>query len=157
MEYLIALIALTAMEIVLGIDNIVFIAILSGQLPESQRPRARQLGLLLAMGTRILLLLTLSWVLTLDAAIFHLDSLGLPGNWLPEEVNDVSWKDLILLGGGLFLIWKSVFEIHKKVEGVEEEHKAVGGASIGGVGLQIGILDSIFSLDPVINAVGMVQ
>jgi predicted tellurium resistance membrane protein TerC len=157
MEYVIALIALTAMEIVLGIDNIVFIAILSGQLPEKQRPRARRLGLALALVSRILLLLTLSWILKLTNPIFYLESLSLPGVWLPEEVNAVSWKDLILLGGGLFLIWKSVIEIHKKLEGTEEEHQVVSGATFGGVVLQIGILDIIFSLDSVITAVGMVK
>jgi len=157
MEYLIALLALTAMEIVLGIDNIVFIAILSGQLPEKQRPRARRLGLGLALVSRILLLLTLSWILRLTNPIFYLESLSLPEGWLPEEVNAVSWKDLILLAGGLFLIWKSVFEIHKKLEGTEEEHKVASGASFGGVVLQIGILDIIFSLDSVITAVGMVK
>ncbi len=157
MEYVIALIALTAMEIVLGIDNIVFIAILSGQLPEKQRPRARRLGLVLALVSRILLLLTLSWIMRLIDPIFYLQNLGLPESWMPEEVNAVSWKDLILLGGGLFLIWKSVMEIHKKLEGTEEEHKVASGASFGNVVFQIGILDIIFSLDSVITAVGMVK
>lgn len=157
MEYLVALIALTAMEIVLGIDNIVFIAILTGQLPEKQRPAARRFGLALALVSRILLLLAISWIMTLEFAIFHLESLGFQEGWLPEEVNDVSWKDLILLAGGLFLIWKSVHEVHKKLEGGEEEHKVVGGASYFSVILQIGILDIVFSLDSVITAVGMVK
>lgn len=157
MEYLVALLALTAMEIVLGIDNIVFIAILTGQLPEKQRPGARRLGLALALVSRILLLLAISWIMKLTGAIFYLESLGIPGSWLPEEVNEVSWKDLILLAGGLFLIWKSVHEIHKKLEGGVEEHKVTAGSSYFGVILQIGILDIIFSLDSVITAVGMVK
>ena len=119
MEYVVALVALSAMEIVLGIDNIVFIAVLVGRLPESQRAKARQLGLLLALVTRILLLLTISWIVRLVDPVFHLASLGLPDEWLSEEINAVSWKDIILAGGGLFLIWKSVHEIHNKVEGVE--------------------------------------
>jgi len=157
MEYLVALVALTAMEIVLGIDNIVFIAILTGQLPKKQRPGARRLGLALALVSRILLLLAISWIMRLEYAIFHLESLGFREGWLPEEVNDVSWKDLILLAGGLFLIWKSVHEIHKKLEGGEGEHKVVRGASYLSVILQIGILDIVFSLDSVITAVGMVE
>lgn len=163
MEYLVALVALTAMEIVLGIDNIVFIAILSGQLPEKQRPAARRLGLGLALVTRILLLLTISWIMKLVDPVFALTNLGIPQGWLPADaadfgrVNDISWKDMILFAGGLFLIWKSVFEIHKKFEGGEEEHKVSGHASFVGVVLQIGILDIIFSLDSVITAVGMVK
>jgi len=163
MEYLVALLALTAMEIVLGIDNIVFIAILSGQLPEKQRPAARRLGLAIALVSRILLLLTISWIMGLIEPVFTLTSLGVPESWLPadpkemEAVNDISWKDMILFVGGLFLIWKSVHEIHKKLEGSEDEHMVTGHASFAGVVLQIGILDIIFSLDSVITAVGMVK
>jgi predicted tellurium resistance membrane protein TerC len=163
MEYLVALIALTAMEIVLGIDNIVFIAILSGQLPEKQRPGARRLGLALALISRILLLLTITWIMKLVDPVFALTSLGIPESWLPADqverdaVNFISWKDIILFAGGLFLIWKSVHEIHKKLEGGEEKHKVSGHASFTGVVIQIGILDIIFSLDSVITAVGMVR
>jgi len=163
MEYLVALFALTAMEIVLGIDNIVFIAILSGQLPEKQRPAAQRLGLGLALVSRILLLLTISWVMGLVTPVFALTSLGIPEGWFPADpeemaaVNEISWKDIILFVGGLFLIWKSVFEIHKKLEEGEGEHKVSGHASFAGVIIQIGILDIIFSLDSVITAVGMVK
>ncbi len=157
MEYVIALVALSAMEIVLGIDNIVFIAVLVGRLPESQRAKARQLGLLLALVTRILLLLTISWIIRLVDPVFHLASLGLPADWLTEEVNAVSWKDIILAGGGLFLIWKSVHEIHKKVEGVEEEHAVAAHAGFTMVLIEIALFDILFSLDSVITAVGMVK
>jgi predicted tellurium resistance membrane protein TerC len=157
MEYLIALVALTAMEIVLGIDNIVFIAVLVGRLPETQRDKARRLGLTLALGTRILLLLTISWILTLSQPLFALSQLGLPDDWLPDVVDEVSTKDLILLAGGLFLIWKSVHEIHHKLE-APEEHRAVARAvSFTGVLAQIAVLDVVFSLDSVITAVGMVR
>jgi predicted tellurium resistance membrane protein TerC len=157
MEYLIALVALTAMEVVLGIDNIVFIAILVGRLPAAQRDKARRLGLALAMGTRILLLLTISWVLTLTTPLFALSQLGLPAEWLTEAVDQVSAKDLILLVGGLFLIWKSVHEIHHKLEAPEEPGAAVRAAGFAGVLIQIALLDVIFSLDSVITAVGMVR
>jgi predicted tellurium resistance membrane protein TerC len=157
MEYLIALVALTAMEIVLGIDNIVFIAILVGRLPAAQRGQARRLGLAAALVTRILLLLTISWVLTLTTPLFALSQLGLPAQWFAEAVDQVSAKDLILLVGGLFLIWKSVHEIHHKLEAPEEHQAAVRSVSFAGVLVQIAVLDVIFSLDSVITAVGMVR
>lgn len=158
MEYLVALVALTAMEIVLGIDNIVFIAILVGRLPAEKRALARQLGLGLALISRILLLLTLTWILRLTEPILYLSQLGIPIEWLPEDVDGISVKDLILLSGGLFLLWNSVKEIHNKLEG-EDEHgnKTTGEASFGGVLIQIAVLDIIFSLDSVITAVGMVS
>jgi predicted tellurium resistance membrane protein TerC len=157
MEYVIALIALTAMEIVLGIDNIVFIAILTGRLPAAQQPKARRLGLALAMATRIVLLLTLSAMLRLTGPLFHLSSLGVPSAWLNEAVDAVSGKDLILLAGGLFLLWKSVSEIHERIEG--EEHARAQGAppSFAGVLATIAVMDVVFSLDSVITAVGMVR
>jgi predicted tellurium resistance membrane protein TerC len=173
-EVAVALIALTAMEIVLGIDNIVFIAILAGRLPEHQQENARRLGLMAALVSRILLLLCLSWILRLDQPILHLSDL-LPDAWFPDdalpgaaastaengahhngwlEINAISWKDLILFGGGLFLIGKSVLEIHHKIEGIEEQHQAKA-ASFAGVITQIAVLDIVFSLDSVITAVGM--
>jgi predicted tellurium resistance membrane protein TerC len=139
-----ALVTLTVLEIVLGIDNIIFITILVGRLPEHQRNRARVLGLGLAMGTRILLLLSLAWVMTLKEPLFGLLD------------RDFSGRDLILLGGGLFLLWKAVNEIHNSLEG--EEHVGGAGAAaatFGGVLVQIAIIDIIFSLDSVITAVGM--
>lgn len=155
MEWLIALVALTAMEIVLGIDNIVFIAVLSGKLPVHQQARARQFGLALALITRILLLLTIKWILGLSTPLFSLHDAGIPDGWFGEEVMEVSIRDLILLAGGLFLIGKSVSEIHEKVEGHEVKRSTSGSVSFGGVLIQIALLDIIFSLDSVITAVGM--
>ena len=140
----VAFVTLAALEIVLGIDNIIFITILANRLPESQRDKARRLGLLLAMGTRILLLLSLAWVMRLTEPLFEIAGHGLSG------------RDLILFFGGLFLIGKSTMEIHASLEG-PEEHAVGGAAKIGfmGVIVQIGLLDIIFSLDSVITAVGL--
>lgn len=140
-----ALITLTALEIVLGIDNIIFISILSGKLPEHQRPKAQRLGLSLAMITRILLLFSLAWIMKLTAPFFYLFGHG------------VSGRDLILIVGGLFLLAKSTMEIHDKLEG--EEHYAGGKAAVSfyGVLIQIMFLDIVFSLDSVITAVGMAR
>lgn len=156
-EALIALVALTAMEIVLGIDNIVFIAILTGRLPQHQQKKARQLGLGAAMLTRILLLLTLTWVLGLTKPLFSLSAFGLPEHWLPAEINEVSLRDLILLVGGLFLVGKSVHEIHEKFEGHDGQREVRQVASFLGVMVQIAILDIVFSLDSVITAIGMAK
>lgn len=156
MEYLIALIALSAMEIVLGIDNIVFIAILTGRLPADQQPSARRMGLGLALIMRILLLLSLSFIMRLTEPLFHLSAV-IPREWLTEHVDAVSVKDLILLVGGLFLIWKSVHEIHAKFQGDEHDRDADGRLSFRGVLMQIAVMDIIFSLDSVITAVGMVK
>lgn len=157
MENLIALIALSAMEIVLGIDNIVFIIILSSRLPKEQQPLARRVGLALAMIERIVLLLLLSHILHLTKPLFHLTTLGIPLEWLSgEEMNAVSIRDVILLIGGLFLIAKSVFEIHEKIEGQEKNAQHVAKhPSFISVVTQIMILDVVFSLDSVITAVGM--
>src|SRR5687767_7483070 len=145
-EAWIALFTLTALEIVLGVDNIIFISILVGRLPEAQRQRARVLGLAFAMLTRIGLLLSLAWVMTLTDPLFTI--IG----------RDISGRDLILIGGGLFLLWKSVHEIHGSLEGEgdEEGHTlAVANASFAAVIVQIAIIDIVFSLDSVITAVGM--
>jgi len=140
----IALVTLTALEIVLGIDNIIFISILVGRLPPHQRNRGRVLGLALALTTRIALLLSLAWIMTLTDALFTVAG------------RDVSGRDLILIGGGLFLLWKSVHEIHNLLEGAHEEDTAVA-ASFGAVLVQIAVIDIVFSLDSVITAVGMVD
>src|SRR5918993_6060143 len=142
----IALVTLTALEIVLGVDNIIFISILVGRLPEAQRNRARLLGLGFAMFTRIALLLSLAWVMTLTEPLV---SIG----------RDISGRDLILIGGGLFLLWKSVHEVHNSLEGeIEDEHTgAAVRAGFAAVIVQIGIIDIVFSLDSVITAVGMVD
>lgn len=156
-ELLIALVALTAMEIVLGIDNIVFIAIISSRLPKEQQPKARRVGLILAMVTRLALLCSLGLVLQLDGEIFRWSQLGIPETWFSDEANAVSWRDLILLAGGLFLIGKSVVEIHAKLEGSEHSHDVKSNVTFKSVITQIAILDIVFSLDSVITAVGMVQ
>jgi len=142
-EAWIALVTLTALEIVLGIDNIIFISILVNRLPLQKRHKARILGLGLAMVTRILLLLSLTWVMRLTAPLF-----GAFGR-------SVSGRDLILLSGGLFLLWKSTMEIHNSLEG--EEDPASGRAAAGFIAtlVQIAVLDIIFSLDSVITAVGL--
>lgn len=162
-EHAIALVALTVMEIVLGIDNIVFIAILTGRLPPAQQALGRRLGLILALAMRVLLLFTLSWIMGLKDPILTLESLLSRAGWTPEwltahhEVNEISVRDLIMLGGGLFLIWKSVHEIHKKLEGEHGSAHASRPPSFMGVLVQIGILDMVFSLDSVITAVGMAR
>jgi predicted tellurium resistance membrane protein TerC len=144
-ENLIALGTLTFLEIVLGVDNIIFISILSGKLPPPRQPAARRIGLLLAMGTRILLLFSLAWVVKLTAPLVTLWS------------HEISGRDLILIMGGLFLLFKSTHEIHGRIEGEEEHGPGRKAASFAGVLVQIALLDIVFSLDSVITAVGMVD
>jgi len=139
----IGLLTLTVLEIVLGIDNIVFISILSGKLPKGDQKRARRLGLSLALITRVLLLLSLNWVMSLTAPIFTIVS------------QEISGRDLILLIGGLFLIYKATTEIHEKLEGENHDTEIKGRATFSGVIVQILLLDIVFSLDSVITAVGM--
>jgi predicted tellurium resistance membrane protein TerC len=139
----IALLTLTALEIVLGIDNIVFISILAEKLPKEQEARGRSVGLLGAMLTRILLLLSLNWLARLTNPLFSIFN------------HQVSGRDLILMAGGLFLLAKSTVEIHQKLEGKEGHRSARVGASFASVILQIMLLDIVFSLDSVITAVGM--
>jgi len=141
----IGLLTLTIMEIVLGIDNVVFISILASKLPADQQNRARQIGLALALITRILLLLTVSWIAQLTTPLFNLFGL------------DVSGRDLILMLGGLFLIWKATREIHERLEGASGHSSAKVAPSFGAVIFQIILLDIVFSLDSVITAVGMVD
>ena len=144
-EIWIALLTLTALEIVLGIDNIVFISILANKLPEDQRDNARRVGILAAMGMRILLLLGISWVVTLTEPLFEI--LG----------HEFSGRDLILIGGGAFLIAKATWEIHGRMEGDDHQRDAGKVTSFWSVIAQIMVLDVIFSLDSVITAVGMVD
>ena len=141
----IAFATLTALELVLGIDNIIFISILVDRLPPAQRDLARRLGLVGAMFMRIGLLLVLAWIIGLTAPLFAV---------LGEEI---SGRDLILVGGGLFLLWKSVHEIHQLMEGVEGEPSAGASANFGAVLGQIMLIDLVFSLDSIITAVGMVK
>ena len=142
-QTLLAFATLLLLEVVLGIDNVIFISILAGKLPEEQRQKARQLGLGLAMGLRILLLLTVTWIAKLTAPLFAV------------LAHEVSGRDLILLGGGLFLLAKATFEIHDKLEGEEGTKSSKVAATFAGVIFQILMLDVVFSLDSVITAVGM--
>ena len=144
-EVWLAFATLTALEIVLGIDNIIFISILVARLPAAQQPRGRTIGLALAMLTRIALLLSITWVMGLSAELFTL--LGKP----------FSGRDLILIGGGLFLLAKSTLEIHSGIEGEEHQRDIKGGATFVATIVQIAIIDIVFSLDSVITAVGMVD
>ena len=144
-ESWIALLTLTALEIVLGIDNIIFISILAGKLPENQQKIGRQVGLLLAMVTRILLLFSIAWLTRLTSPLFNVFS------------HEISGRDLILIIGGLFLLGKSTFEIHERLEGEEGHASEKVAATLSGVIVQIMLLDIVFSLDSVITAVGMVD
>ncbi len=144
-ESWIALLTLTVLEIVLGIDNIIFISILVGKLPKGQQPKARRLGLMLAMVMRILLLASLAWMARLTTPLFVLPVIG----------HGISGRDLILLVGGLFLLTKATREIHEKLEGEEGEASRKVAASFTAVLIQVLLLDVVFSLDSVITAVGM--
>ena len=175
MDWIAPLIALTCMEVVLGIDNIIFIAILAARLPPSQQGKARTIGLLAALVSRLLLLAAIKWVMGATEPLFELTDLGVPVAWLPEptlsqaelaentthesrfaEMNGISVRDLILLFGGAFLIFKSVREVHHKIEGAEESPTDTGKATtMKSVIAQIMVLDIVFSLDSVITAVGM--
>ncbi len=141
----IAFVTLTLLELVLGIDNIIFISILVDKLPEARRETARRLGLFMAMFMRIGLLLVLAWIIGLVTPLFS--AFG----------KDISGRDLILILGGLFLVWKSTTEIHHAIEGVEEQHASASRASFSAVILQIMLVDLVFSLDSIITAVGMVD
>jgi len=140
---LLALVTLTLLEIVLGVDNVIFISILSAKLPEHDRPRARRVGLVGAMLMRIALLLSIAWVVRLTASLFSVAG------------RDISGRDLILIGGGLFLLAKATLEIHERLEGEEHQRQGRAAPSFGAVIAQIMALDIVFSLDSVITAVGM--
>lgn len=140
----VSLLTLTLLEVVLGIDNLIFVSILAGRLPPAQQARARQIGLALALAMRLALLAAISWITRLTTPVFAVAG------------HDVSWRDLVLIGGGLFLVYKGTQEIHARIEG-EGEHAAATPvhASFVGTIVQIGLLDIVFSLDSVITAVGM--
>ena len=144
-EIWISLVTLTVLEVVLGIDNIVFISILAGKLPPEQQEKARRLGLMLALGTRIMLLCGIAWIARLTTPLFSLFDHG------------VSGRDLILLLGGLFLIYKATHEIHEKLEGEDGAVTTRLAPTFAGVIVQILLIDMVFSLDSVITAVGMAQ
>ena len=150
-ESWIALVTLVALELVLGVDNIIFISILSGKLPREDQGRARTTGIMLAVITRVLLLLSLSWIISLEEPFFHIP-------WFGDHAEiGISGKDLILIIGGMFLLWKSTHEIHDKLEGKEGAASAKVAATFLSVIIQIMLLDIVFSLDSVITAVGMVD
>lgn len=144
-ETWIAFVTLVVLELVLGVDNVIFISILAGKLPQNQQQRARRTGIMLAVVTRILLLLSISWIIGLTEPFFTVLSF------------EISGRDLVLIAGGLFLLWKSVHEIHQKLEGMEGQASAKVTATFASVIVQIMLLDIVFSLDSVITAVGMVD
>ena len=142
-EVFLSLATLTFLEIVLGIDNVIFVALMAGRLPEAQRPKARALGLGLALIFRVIMLFGLVWIAHLEDPVFSIAGF------------DVSWRDVILMGGGLFLIVKATLEIHHSVEGDNAHHENPVVAAFGAVVFQIVLIDIVFSLDSVITAVGM--
>ncbi|WP_411825778.1 TerC family protein [Luteolibacter sp. AS25] len=155
-----ALLTLTLLEIVLGIDNIVFISILVDRLPEEQRKKGRIIGLGLAMITRLCLLATISWMMGLTANLFSIPVHPILWNMIPYAAEHggqlgISGKGMILLAGGFFLIWKATKEIHHKLEGESETHASTKAATFGAIMAQIAIIDVVFSLDSVITAAGM--
>lgn len=153
-EAWLALLTLTFFEVVLGIDNIIFISIVSNRLPVEIRARTRNMGLLLAMAVRILLLLTITWVMRFTQPLF-----SIPDTWILQEPLDISGRDLILIFGGLFLIAKSTREINHEMEGEEDEQDQSSGRknNVTGVIVQIILLDIIFSFDSILTAVGLTQ
>ena len=142
-NFWISLLTLTVLEIVLGIDNIIFISILAGKLPAAQQGRARTIGLMIALITRVLLLCSIFWLTKLTGELFRV------------LAHPVSGKDLVMLSGGLFLLWKSVHEIHGSLEGEDHAMSGKGGATMSSVITQIVVIDIVFSLDSVITAVGL--
>ena len=152
----ISLLTLTFLEIVLGVDNIIFISIISNKLPENQQKRARNVGLILAMVFRVMLLLMINWIISLKDPVLTIGFIHEPGT---EQALRVSWKDIILLAGGIFLILKSTFEIHSKMQIDEVQHKpkSVGSGLLTPVIIQIILVDMVFSLDSILTAVGLVD
>ena len=156
---ILGLVTLTIMEIVLGVDNIIFLAIVAGKLPEPKQPRARKIGLVAALGTRLLLLFSLTWLLGLTRPLFTLPEMPF---FESAEARGVSWRDIILLAGGVFLIGKSTVEMHEKLEHAKAERSGQPtgvkpATSFWSVILQIAVIDIVFSLDSVVTAVGMVD
>lgn len=147
-----ALVTLTVLEVILGVDNIIFISIVSNKLPEAQQKRARTIGLLLAMVFRILLLLGITWIIGLTKPIIRIPFIEVDGAPM-----GLSWKDIILLAGGIFLIFKSTLEIHHKLEVVKETSVKKAPAAFGAVIFQIVLVDAVFSFDSILTAVGLVE
>lgn len=148
-----SLLTLSFLEIILGVDNIIFISIVANKLPVDKQKRARSVGLLLAMGFRILLLLTITWIIRLTTPVFTID-------WVKTENGQpfgISWKDLILMAGGIFLITKSTLEIHHKLERSVEVEKEAKYHSLSAVLVQIVLVDAVFSFDSILTAIGLVE
>ncbi|MGZ8997321.1 MAG: TerC family protein [Allosphingosinicella sp.] len=155
-----ALLALVVMEVVLGIDNLIFISILSNKLPEAHRQRTRRIGILLALGMRLILLSMIAWLVGLTATVVDLGISGQPGAHGEASFETaLSWRDLILIAGGLFLIWKATKEIHHNVDNVATDDlldkKRLGTLTVGSAIVQIILLDMVFSIDSILTAVGM--
>lgn len=149
-----ALLTLTVLEIILGVDNIIFISIVTNKLPVQQQPRARLIGLLLAMAFRIVLLLTISWIISLTAPVFRI-----PFIIENDEPLAISWKDIILIAGGIFLVFKSTLEIHHKLEKAKPENtkQTASPNAFSAVILQIVLVDAVFSFDSILTAIGLVD
>ncbi len=147
-----ALLTLTVLEIILGVDNIIFISIVSNKLPQHQQGKARTIGLLLAMVFRIILLLTITWIIRLTTPLFTIDFIKKDG--VPVGI---SWKDLILLAGGIFLIFKSTLEIHHKLEVARKPSATIAPSAFSAVILQIVMVDAVFSFDSILTAIGLVD
>lgn len=148
-----ALLTLTVLEIILGVDNIIFISIVSNKLPAAQQPKARSIGLLLAMLFRIGLLLTISWIIRLTDPLF---TINIPWNDENKAIG-ISWKDIILIAGGIFLIFKSTLEIHHKLEVANKPTNTVAPSAFGAVIMQIVLVDMVFSFDSILTAIGLVE
>jgi predicted tellurium resistance membrane protein TerC len=153
----ISLFTLTFLEIVLGIDNIIFISIVANKLPASQQRKARQIGLLLAMGMRILLLFTITWVMTLENNVITLPFFEDPESKNPGDPLSLNWRDIILIVGGIFLLIKSTLEIHHKLEKATKPEKSFKATAFGTILIQIVLIDIIFSMDSILTAVGLVE
>lgn len=147
-----ALLTLIVLEIILGVDNIIFISIVSNKLPQAQQPRARMIGLLLAMAFRILLLLTITWIIKLTTPLFEVPFIKEEGQPI-----GISWKDIILILGGLFLILKSTLEIHHKLEVARKPANTIAPSAFGAVIVQIVMVDAVFSFDSILTAIGLVE
>src|SRR5215213_3204558 len=147
-----ALLTLTVMEIILGVDNIIFISIVSNKLPQNQQPKARKLGLLLAMVFRIILLLTITWIIQLTQPLFTIAFIKKAGQPI-----GISWKDIILIAGGVFLIVKSTLEIHHKLEVARKPAATLAPSAFSAVILQIVMVDAVFSFDSILTAIGLVD
>jgi predicted tellurium resistance membrane protein TerC len=147
-----ALLTLTVLELILGVDNIIFISIVSNKLPEAQQPRARTLGLMLAMAFRIILLLGITWIIKLTDPVFSIGFIKEEGQPL-----GISWKDIILILGGIFLVFKSTLEIHHKLEKANKPTTAVAPTAFSAVILQIVLVDAVFSFDSILTAIGLVE